>query len=247
MDAVLAIDAGNTRVKWGVYQDKWLANGAVAHDALEGLPELCSRFGVKQAVVSNVAGTGIRLAVQKQLDVMALDSMWVSAGARSCGVENSYKVPHQLGSDRWAALIAVWHMTQAACVVVNAGTAVTIDALTAEGVFKGGLILPGLNLMRASLAANTAGLEQVSGTFTLFPQNTGDAMVSGAIQAICGAVVQMHRALADDEKSAPRLLLTGGDTPALLAALSGNAPVAAECVEHLVLDGLIRIYKERYF
>ena len=72
-------------------------------------------------------------------------------------------------------------------------------------------------------------------------------MVSGAIQAICGAVVQMHRALADDEKSAPRLLLTGGDTPALLAALSGNAPVAAECVEHLVLDGLIRIYKERYF
>lgn len=255
MDAVLAIDAGNTRIKWGVYQDKWLANGAFALYSIDGeidaLPELCRNFGVKQAVVSNVAGAEIRLAIQKQLDVMELDSMWVAASAQSCGVKNSYKVPHQLGSDRWAALIAAWQLKHAACVVVNAGTAITIDALTDEGVFMGGMILPGLYLMRTALAANTNGLgkvsgEQDSGMLTLFPQNTGDAMISGAIQAISGAVVQMHSTLADYEKTAPHLLLTGGDTPALLAALADNAPVDVEIVEHLVLEGLILIYKESY-
>ncbi len=186
-------------------------------------------------MISNVAGTEVRLAIQKQLDDMALSSMWVAASAQSCGVKNSYKMPHQLGSDRWAALIAAWQLKKAACVVVNAGTAITIDALTAEGVFMGGMILPGLYLMRASLAANTAGLEQLSGTLTLFPQNTGDAMISGAIQAISGAVVQMHSTLAGYEKTVPHLLLTGGDSSALLAALDDNAPVAVETVEHLVL------------
>ncbi|HEY7986259.1 MAG TPA: type III pantothenate kinase [Methylophilaceae bacterium] len=246
MDAVLAVDAGNTRIKWGVYQDRWLANGAFAHDSMDLLPGLCSQFAVKQAVISNVAGTEVRLALQKQLDAMELSSMWIAAGKESCGVKNSYKIPHQLGSDRWAALIAAWQLKHAACVVVNAGTAITIDALAGDGVFMGGMILPGLYLMRASLAENTAELEQVSGTLTLFPQNTGDAMMSGAIQAIGGAMVQMHDTLSVHEKTAPHLLLTGGDASTLYDALADKAPENIEIVENLVLEGLILIYKESY-
>jgi type III pantothenate kinase len=185
---------------------------------------------------------------------MDMSSMWVAADKQSCGVKNSYKVPHQLGSDRWAALIAAWQLKKAACVVVNAGTAITIDALSADGVFMGGMILPGFALMRASLAANTADLEQVSGTLTMFPKSTGDAMMSGAMQAVIGAVVQMHTSLAGIEKKAektakkavPNLLLTGGDAPTLHDALAGKTQADVEIVDNLVLDGLILIYKESY-
>ena len=73
-------------------------------------------------------------------------------------------------------------------VVVNAGTAVTIDALDADGRFRGGVILPGLRLMLRALADNTSALKSAPGTYQDFPTNTADALYSGAVQAICGAI-----------------------------------------------------------
>jgi type III pantothenate kinase len=244
MDAVLAIDAGNTRIKWGVYQDSWLGHGAFAHDEISTLPELCGRFAVKHVVASNVAGADVRLALQKQFGAIGLEALWVVASEKSCGVTNTYKVPHKLGSDRWAALIAAWHLKRAACVVVNAGTAITVDALSSQGIFMGGLILPGLKLIQDSLAANTAELERVSGTLSIFPQDTGDAMASGAMQATSGAVVQMYQTLAEHEAAKPCLLLSGGDAPTLHSFLAGKVPVEREIAEHLVLNGLLLIYEE---
>jgi type III pantothenate kinase len=243
--ALLAIDAGNTRIKWGVYQhDECLGSGALEHGKVNSLAELCVRYPIRQAVVSNVAGADVRHALEKLLKAMELDALWVTATQHACGVSNSYHVPQQLGSDRWASLIAAWQRDHRACVIVNAGTAITIDALSGEGIFMGGLILPGLHLMKSALEENTAQLEQVSGTLTLFPQSTSDAMYNGAIMAIIGAVVQMLETLQKFEGVPPLLLLSGGDALILRPLLADKVALTLDIVDNLVLEGLVLLHRE---
>jgi type III pantothenate kinase len=116
---------------------------------------------------------------------------------------------------------------------VNAGTAVTIDALTREGHFLGGLIVPGLDLMAESLARGTARLPRARGSVEQFPRNTADAIASGAVQSVCGAVERMALALAE-RGSEPQILLSGGAAQLIHIHLAR----AARLVPNLVLDGL---------
>lgn len=236
---ILAIDAGNTRIKWGVYNNgAWLARGAVAQDML---PELGQYYPMlRQAVISNVAGPQIGAAIQAWLARYEIDAQWVSPQAQACGVINGYSRPGQLGGDRWAMLVAAWHLKQAACVVASAGTALTIDALSAHGEFLGGFIVPGLAMMQGALLSDTAGVAVVEGGLEDFPQTTGDAVHSGALYAMAGAVQRMQAALEAGAGGKPYLLLAGGDAPALQAALSG----AGEIVDNLVLEGLVLLAEE---
>jgi type III pantothenate kinase len=239
---ILAIDAGNTRIKWGVHDGRgWAVQGVAGHDeAGQIASDLRALTGISQAVVSNVAGAECRAALQKVLDERGIPVRWVEAEAQACGVVNGYASPGRLGSDRWAALIAAWHSRRAACVVVSAGTALTVDALTARGEFLGGLILPGLNMMKAALAANTAGVALFDGQLQTFPVTTADAVHSGALMAMAGAVDRMRGALAAVEKAEPVILLAGGDARMLQSALSG----AGVIVDNLVLEGMVLLSKE---
>lgn len=238
---ILAIDAGNTRIKWGVHDgDAWCAQGVLAHAAVAQLVPALRRFpDIRQAVISNVAGAGTQAALQAALAQCGIAVRWVVAAAQACGVSNGYAEPAQLGSDRWAALIAAWQRRRA-CVVACAGTALTVDALSSRGEFLGGLIVPGLAMMKAALGANTAGVAQVDGRLCAFPATTGDAVHSGALRALAGAVEHLCGVLARHEGVAPALLLAGGDAVALQAALSGGG----EIVDNLVLDGLVLIARE---
>jgi type III pantothenate kinase len=121
-----------------------------------------------------------------------------------------------------------------ACVVVNAGTAVTIDALDVDGVFHGGLILPGMRLMLQALAENTSGLKIAPGGFNAFPDNTADALYSGAMRAVCGAIELMRKEI-DTDPAHVRCYLAGGAAPEVAQHL--NPPV--EIVEDLVLEGRV--------
>lgn len=239
---ILAIDAGNTRIKWGVHDGRgWSAQGVVGRDEAAQLAAgLRALPGIRQAVISNVAGTECRAALQKVLDQMGIAVRWVEAEAQACGVSNGYANPEQLGSDRWVALIAAWHSRQAACVVACAGTALTVDALSSRGRFLGGLIVPGLTMMKTALATNAAGLALHDGQLREFPATTGDAVHSGALRAMAGAVDRMRASLAACEGAEPLLLLAGGDAEPLQAALSG----AGEIVDNLVLEGLVMIAKD---
>ena len=127
--------------------------------------------------------------------------------------------PAKLGTDRWAALVASWQIKKTACVVVNAGTAVTIDALSQQGEFLGGLdFTPGVDLMQKSLGMATAQLPSVSTTLLstkslsqhqdIFAKNTQDAMRAGAINASCGAILQMHYALNTQSSQLPFILIS---------------------------------------
>jgi type III pantothenate kinase len=147
----------------------------------------------------------------------------------------------QLGPDRWASLIAARRRAVAAnesvpraCIVANAGTAVTIDALDGDGVFRGGLILPGIDLMLRALADNTAGLRKPPGKFENYPTTTPDALFSGAVQAACGAIEQMRRWLRGHGPEVT-CYIAGGSAPDIAPHLA--APV--EVVENLVLEGVL--------
>ena len=149
---ILLVDAGNTRIKWGMHVGaRWLKQAWVATSRAAELAEALAGLPTPQAVVvSNVAGD----ALQRQLAAM-LPSVpaprWIRSERAQCGVSNSYVDPAQLGCDRWAALIGARQLGGGPAVVVNAGTALTVDALTDDGVFVGGIIIPGAELMRAGL------------------------------------------------------------------------------------------------
>jgi type III pantothenate kinase len=155
-------------------------------------------------------------------------------------VRSGYADPAQLGSDRWAGLIAAWKLHACACVVVNAGTTLTADALSDEGVFLGGVIVPGLELMRNALARGTAQLKLAPGTFCYFPDNTADAIMSGAINALAGVIERMRAFMQQSGQGAPLVLLSGGDAATLQPRL--NLP--STLVDNLVLDGLLEIVRE---
>lgn len=245
MSQTLVLDLGNSRMKWGLHGPRgWTALGVIPNAEIgtlalrdwQTLPRPVRAVGV------NVAGEAARVRVEAQIARWRLAPQWLAATAAAGGVVNGYRVPGQLGADRWASLVAARQRTLAGdaprtpAVVVNAGTAVTIDALDGDGRFLGGLILPGLRLMLRALAENTAALKVPPGTFSLFPDNTPDALQAGAIQAVTGAIALMRGRLERDGVVA-RCFLAGGAAEEILPHLT--APV--EVVDNLVLEGVLAL------
>ena len=248
---ILAIDAGNTRIKWVLFDasGNMLENGAClnADLAITKLPE------ASFIVVSNVAGAGIKTQLISLLP-KNIQIQWSIAQAHACGVTNHYDQAETLGSDRWAALIAAWHIKKGPCVVVNAGTAVTIDALSVNPLsndgraeFIGGLILPGLNLMQQSLGLATAQLpkfgiaeDSTNHTHTnIFAKNTADAIYAGALHAIIGAINLMAHELNLQCKQAPCIVISGGNASVIYQQLIKLNPAIEMTKQAVIEDNLV--------
>jgi type III pantothenate kinase len=236
---VLVIDVGNTRIKWGCgHAGGWLRQGWVATAEPAALAAEFAGLPVPDRVLGScVAADAVRAQVAAVLPAAAAPPRWLVASAAQCGVRSGYADPAALGADRWAALIGAWQMIGAACVVANAGTTMTIDALGADGVFLGGCIVPGARLMREAMARDTANLALREGAFSYFPDNTGDALFSGAVNALAGAVERMARFLEETTGTPPPVLLSGGDAALIEKRLNARTTV----VDNLVLEGLLRI------
>jgi type III pantothenate kinase len=253
----LAIDIGNTRLKWSLYAGPQpgsppLHHGAVfletIDDLAEGpwkdLPEPSSMLGC------DVAGEAVRRRVEEQLELWDTPPRWVVPGTHEGGVTNGYDHPNRLGADRWVSLIGARRRVLAEvgpggrprpALVVMVGTAVTVDALDAEGHFLGGLILPGFGMMQRALELGTAGLKVPTGEVVDFPTNTSDALMSGGSTAIAGAIERQHRKLVARTGAQPLLYMTGGAAVKL-------APITElhfETVDSLIFDGLLAIQAHR--
>lgn len=234
---ILAIDAGNTRIKWGVHADgKWREQGVVSPAQIQTLRARAQAAAV--AVVANVAGEDVAERVEALLADAPARRVWVRACRSQGGVANGYDDPAQLGADRWAALIGARFIHSASCLVVNAGTATTVDVLDDAGSFQGGVILPGLDLMRTSLASRTAQLPLAEGQYRATPRNTADAIFSGCLNAQAGAVDRMFSLIANQPRAL--CLVSGGAATTLVPALH----IPLRHVENLVLEGLVRIGME---
>lgn len=250
---ILALDCGNSRIKIGLHRgggDGWAMQRSVLLDdeaALDaGIAAVLRQAGGAggiRVMACNVAGPAVEARVQALLARHGLDCRWLRSSAAEGGVTNHYEQPERLGADRWAALIGARALHAGATVVACAGTALTIDTLGADGAFSGGVILPGVALMKRSLAQGTAQLPLANGRYSTTARNTQDAIESGVLDAACGAIAR-HAA----RVPGARLLLTGGDAVAIIEAWQAGAPLepgtdipAPLLVDNLVLEGLVRV------
>ena len=244
----LLIDIGNTFLKWGLFQpstrgfarEQRVESGHALLDEISALQRQFSKLPTpSNIVVSNVAGTRVRAATIRLLEAWpdAPPPHWLIPQQSQCGVRNSYRNPAQLGSDRWAALIGARTLLGAQpAMVVMCGTATTLDFLSADGLFKGGMIMPGVGLMLRSLHEGTAALPDQDGVFSDYPTQTVDAIASGCQHAQAGAIERLYA-------------LEVAHTPGLTCVLSGGAVRAVapriaipfQLHENLVLEGLYTI------
>jgi type III pantothenate kinase len=244
----LLIDIGNTRVKWAYADDAGLLRpGELVHRGRRGiLAEFVAGLTAvpDAAYAVNVAGSRMETELAAELGKrFGMGVQMLRTAARAGDVVNAYQPPEQLGADRWAAMVGAWHRFHAAVCVVDAGTAVTIDAIAADGRHQGGLIIPGLQLMLEALHRDTSDIEQFfaqGGTPPEAPDllglDTRSAVEKGALLSVAGAVEKVI-AMLGGQGMPPRLLLTGGDAGRIAPLL----PMPHEIEPQLVLDGLRRL------
>lgn len=250
----LAIDVGNSRLKWALYDAarsgaEMRAHGVEFLDHIErlsegpwaGLPEPTHMLGCV------VAGDAVKRRVAEQMELWDVPARWVVSTQEEAGVVNGYDHPTRLGSDRWVAMIGARHRLLAQgparpLLLAMVGTAVTVEALDASGRFLGGLIMPGHGIMLRSLESGTAGLHVPTGEVRMFPSNTSDALTSGGTYAIAGTVERMYQHLLQHCAQEPLCMMTGG--AGWKMAPSMVRPF--ELVENLIFDGLLEIAARRF-
>jgi type III pantothenate kinase len=239
---ILCIDAGNSRVKWGWHDGQgWTSIATVSLIEFAASSDHINPFSVtheapERIVISNVAGDGAHQLLVNWTSIFEAEPLWLRAETERCGVKNLYERPEVLGPDRWAALIAARVLHNGASLVVNAGTATTVDMLSADGSFLGGAILPGVELMRFVLHEHTGRLPIQEGKHRDTPRNTLDAIETGCRHAQAGAVERMYRVFRE-VAPAPLCLVAGGAGRGLVDQLT----MPRRYVENLVLDGLAHI------
>jgi len=250
----LAIDIGNTRLKWAQYATPQPGAALLAHGAvfLETIDSLAETDWKKLAPPSSmlgcvVAGDGVRHRVEEQLELWDIEPRWVVSTAQAGGVSNGYEHPGRLGVDRWVAMIGARQRVVAEgaprpVLVVMVGTAVTVDAVDTGGRFLGGLILPGFGLMLRALEMGTAGLKAPTGEAVDFPTNTSDALMSGGSDAIAGAVERMHRKLRAHAGAEPVVIMSGGAAVKLAPIVTD---LKVRMIETLIFDGLLHLQSHR--
>lgn len=232
---MLLLDVGNSRCKWALVKDGvWVRQGVVGNTEWLALQHAFVELPAPSRILaSNVAGDAMAERIRAVCALWTCSPEFIKAGKVQCGVSNGYELPERLGSDRWAALIAAWHRVQAACLVVNCGTATTVDALSDKGEFLGGLIVPGVSLMPHSLATNAAQLMAEQGSLQDFPRNTADAIHSGMMRATLGAIQHQFGLLKARSENA-RCLLGGGAA----GIVQPHLDIPLNRVDNMVLKGL---------
>lgn len=237
---ILELDCGNTRVKWRVRDvDVILMRGAFP--AQDGFSESTiietKQFNLSRVLVGSVLSDDYaRKLAAWSIQYFGINPEFAISEPHSNGVVNGYQQPEKLGVDRWLAILAAHAKASSAYVIVDCGSAITVDLVTSQGEHLGGYIAPGLRLMREALTINTSAIKlaQIGYPENDFPgRNTVLAIKSAELIMIAGLVDHAKSVLRNYETSASRVLVTGGDGEWLVATLKDGV-----YEEDLVLDGL---------
>jgi len=251
----LLIDIGNSRLKWVVSDPAKLSlpiesSRVGVTDApvdLDALIDAVAQLGVPITAVwvSSVGSSELVNAIsEKARRHWRCDTSAVDASDTTLGVTNSYADPATMGADRWVALVAARHAVGArSVVVVDAGTAITVDTLNATGQFVGGLILPGAWLARKALLSDTDRIhdsEDPQQILDPFGVSTGECVYRGSLFSAIGGVDRAIRAVTTSLGEKPAILVCGGDADMIAMHLD----VECERRPWLVLEGLGLIARE---
>lgn len=254
---ILLIDIGNTSIRWALLEGGRVGdsqslrhNGGAPLDLLAAWDLLKSP---RRVLISNVGPESVGVAIARVVRALwSLEPDLAVTRAECLGVRIAYAEPSRLGVDRWLALLGARGREAGAVLIVDAGTAVTYDLLLGDGTHLGGLILPGIELMRAGLLAGTR-IPILAPEFPLDPledgpdaepwgRDTASAISLGGIQALGALADRLYDRLAAQLSGpGPALLLTGGDSARLL----GSIRRSCELVPDLVVQGLARLAEEK--
>ena len=239
----LLLDGGNSQLKWA-----WVENGTFSevgrapYRDLTQLGEEWLQFADDDVKIVGcaVCGSVKKAMVEEQL---TRPVEWLSSMPQALGIRNHYRRPEEHGSDRWFNALGSRRFTQNACVVVSCGTAVTTDALTEDNHYLGGTIMPGFHLMKEAMALKTANLNRPIGKVYPFPTTTPNAIASGMMDAVCGALMMMHGRLKDKTGGGKPvdIIITGGGAARVVQALPESFvhDNQVKIVDNLVIHGLL--------
>lgn len=231
----LLLDIGNSRAKWArANGSELLETGFLPHRGVTDWPAALPEERPDSVWVSNVADEAVSAVLARHAEIKwGLRPRIVHSTAQACGIRNAYRQPERLGVDRWLACIGAFHRGNGSVLVVDAGTALTLDSVDAEGRHRGGLIVPGLSTMRAAIAGDTR-IRVELGDYerSWLADDTAPAVALGTLQAVLSLIENACRDLSPD-----RLLLTGGEADRLAPELG----TGWEHVPNLVLEGLARL------
>jgi type III pantothenate kinase len=241
---ILVVHLGGSRLKWALAdRGAFVAQGAVANAEIGtlALREWQNLPRPERAIGVNASGESARVRTEAQLARWRLAVEWIVPAARGGGIVNRYADPAALSPARYCSLVGARRRVLAGgealpCVVVNAGTSITVDALDASGTFPGGIALPGLHAMLRALGDASPSFRAVDGRHADFPATNADAAVTGVVAAATGAIGEM-RERARDGDAPVRCFMTGGAAQALATHLA--PPV--EVVDNLVIEGALTL------
>lgn len=233
---ILCIDAGNSRIKWRLTDNgQQIAKGVQRTSTIldgEDL-ELSDIQSPTEIRIASVVGDGItKLLHQQLLKKFSIPIRFAKVSATLGELSCAYEDPHSLGVDRWLAMAAAYQQYQEPLMVVDAGSAITVDIIGPDGQHIGGYIAPGLTLMHDALWQNTSDVRVVgSGLQELWipGKNTQQAVNRGCLLAAVSTIESLAA------QFPVQIVLTGGDGKIIMQALSLNA----EYHSNLVLDGLL--------
>jgi type III pantothenate kinase len=254
---ILDLDVGNTRVKWrtGNAAGAVVSHVACLRDTPQWIEELTLE-SIDRVRISNVAGAEAKQQLQQFFtERIEVTAEFASSMSEAKGVRNGYIEPERLGVDRWLAVLAAFDRSESSCCVVDCGSAITIDYVTSGGTHQGGVIAPGIEVMRKALLADTQEIEIRSDPIDSEPAppifDSGGAasgqepaipaahttekavelglkyMEAGLVEIACNRYESVF-------KEKPELYLTGGDAQLVSNLINRDHKV----IPHLVLDGL---------
>lgn len=250
---MLLVDAGNTRIKWAGLEGGVLKSGAAVlrSDGAQDVDSLATVWAAlpvpQRLLIASVAGPdfGARIGAWSE-KFWGLVPEFVTAQSHAFGVCNAYSEPQRLGVDRWLALVAARRLVTGPVCIMDCGTALTIDVLAQDGEHLGGLIIPGLGLMRRALLENTAGIESAIGDVTrekisLLAKDTRSGVMGGTLYATVAVIDRIVQDLTEAIGADISCVLTGGDAEAVRPLLSAAFHYELE----LVLQGLAIVAGEQ--
>jgi type III pantothenate kinase len=240
---MLTIDIGNTHIKWAIWNDGHITAAACT---VYSKQEPDRAFAVwqemrpeKLVMVACVAGDALEHALRQWMQThWSVVPRFLRSTAQLKGVTNAYVDPAQYGVDRWAALIAAHSLYSDPVCIIDAGTAITVDLMDADGRHMGGRILPGLRMMREALLKGTEGIHQTDGRTTDFADNTADAVSSGTLHMLMAALNEICDSASRCLGSNMKIIITGGMSEQIMS-MCGMPEMLYE--PDLVLTGLYTV------
>ncbi len=240
---ILDCDIGNTRCKWRVLKgSEIVGQGSFLNSA--GFTSLLELSGIERVRVSCVADAAVKREFEDALLGKQLSPEYAATSREVDGVVNAYQNFSVLGVDRWSAIVAAYHYVANTVLIIDAGSALTVDLVEGKGRHLGGYIIPGFSLMKTSLLSDTGGVrfdEAVSVKGLAFGCSTVDAVNAGVLSAQIGAIMLAIQEAERLAASGFPIILTGGDAGVVREHLANQTSAEMELLPNLVLDGLQRL------